>query len=252
MKPELARLFESSRVPRYTSYPTAPHFSAEVDAGTYETWLRSLEPGTDISLYLHVPYCRKLCWYCGCSTQITGNKGRLDAYADLLERELDLLAARLPRPLALSHLHWGGGTPSIIGAARIEPIMARIADIFAMDGEAERAIELDPRMVEPGLIEALARSGINRASLGVQTFDPTVQEAINRVQDLQCVRSVVDRLRARGIERISMDLLYGLPHQTVANLVATVDDVLRLRPDRIALFGLCPSAGAHQASADDR
>ena len=252
MRPEFAQLFESTRVPRYTSYPTAPNFTAEVGAQDYADWLSSIEEGACLSLYLHVPYCRQLCWYCGCSTQITSNSDRLAAYVELLESELDMVANRLRRGLRLSHLHWGGGTPSVIGGENLARIMTRIGHFFDIPADAERAIELDPRNIEPGLFSTLARAGINRASIGVQTFDPEVQRAINRVQDFDCVQAVVEGLRTEGIHEISMDLLYGLPRQSVENLLQSVADVLRLEPDRIALFGYAhlPSRIKHQKMID--
>ena len=253
MRPELAQLFESTRVPRYTSYPTAPCFTADVGAEDYADWLSSIDEGQSLSLYLHVPYCRQLCWYCGCSTQITSNSDRLAAYVDLLERELDMVTDRMPRGLRLSHLHWGGGTPSIIGGTSMARVMSRIGELFEILPDAERAIELDPRTIEPGFVPTLARAGINRASIGVQTFDPDVQQAINRIQDFACVKAAVDELRAEGIQNISMDLLYGLPHQSVGNLLDSVDDVLRLEPERIALFGYAhlPVRIKHQRMIDN-
>ncbi len=248
MRAEHIRLFEGERVPRYTSYPTAPHFGSTVGAADYATWLSALPAGSRLSLYLHVPYCRQLCWYCGCHTYITQRAERVAAYLDLLEREIDLVADLLPAPMPVIHLHFGGGTPSVVGAEGMIRILAHLRHRFTFLPEAELAIELDPRMVDGELVAALAEGGINRASLGVQTTDPEVQKAVNRVQPLEQVTAVFEMLRASGIGHISVDLLYGLPRQTVATVRRTARDVLALAPDRAAVFGYAhlPRLKRHQ------
>ena len=252
MREEWVRLFEGARVPRYTSYPTAPHFSAKIGADDYREWLGGLTGGERVSLYLHVPFCHQLCWYCGCNTTVTRNPGRIDRYASYLMRELDLVAAALPVRPVLSHLHWGGGTPTTLGNRQLTDLMKLVQEVFAFEADAEIAIEIDPRTFVGRDIGALAGAGFNRVSIGVQTFDPQVQEAINRVQDFACVERAVAGLRGAGIDNISMDLLYGLPHQSVDNLRATVADVLELRPARISLFGYAhlPTRILHQRMID--
>ena len=253
MREELVRLFENARVPRYTSYPTAPHFSGDVGAEDYGQWLEELDARHRVSLYFHVPFCHQLCWYCGCNTTVTHNRERIIDYTDRMARELDLLEARLHSRLKLTHLHWGGGTPTTAGAEGILSLMTRAREIFDFDNDAEIAIEIDPRSFSADDIGMLAQSGFNRVSIGVQTFDSTVQQAINRMQDFACVKTAVDGLRSAGIGRISMDLLYGLPHQTVDTLERTVSRVLEFRPDRIALFGYAhlPARIRHQRMIDE-
>ncbi len=249
MRAEHIRLFEGERVPRYTSYPTAPHFSTGVNGEEYAAWLAALTPEARLSLYVHIPYCRQLCWYCGCHTFITRRADRIAAYLAQLEAEIDLVAARLPAVMPVIHLHFGGGTPSIIGARGMERLLGHLRKRFAFLPDAELAIELDPRMVDGELVAALAEGGINRASLGVQTTDPRVQEAINRIQPVAQVAAVVARLRAAGIDHISVDLLYGLPHQTVATVRRTAHEILALAPDRAAVFGYAhlPRLKRHQS-----
>jgi oxygen-independent coproporphyrinogen-3 oxidase len=223
-------------VPRYTSYPTAPQFTAGVTAATCAAWLGELAPDDTLSLYLHVPYCTNLCLYCGCHTKVMRRQDPLERYAALLAGEImrtgELTAAR-----SVKHLHWGGGTPSILGGDRLARITDRIGATFDLAAVEEHAIELDPRHVPADLVQALARIGVNRASLGVQTFAPHVQEAIGRVQPFAQVRKAVALLREAGIAHISMDLMYGLPHQSARDIAETVELADMLEPDRIALFG---------------
>lgn len=223
-------------VPRYTSYPTAPHFSADVDANTYGEWLDALEPGESASLYLHVPYCRSICFYCGCSTKATRREEPLIAYGRRLLSEVERVAARTGS-LRITHLHWGGGTPSLLPADAFSAIMDGITARFTFAPGAERAIELDPRYVTRELAQRLAANGINRASLGIQDFDSSVQAAIGRIQPLPMVHDAVDALREAGIDDINMDLIYGLPGQTLETMARTVRTVTSLQPARVALFG---------------
>ncbi len=236
MDASLIRLVENARLPRYTSYPTAPHFSTTVGPDAHAAWLRGVSLEEPVSLYLHVPYCRDLCWYCGCTTHALGRKERAVGYADLLLREIETAAAHLPGRPPVSHLHWGGGTPSVLGADLLR-VMARLRERFAFRAGAELAIELDPRDVDTAFIKELAGAGFSRASLGVQSFDPQVQRAINREQSVAVTHAAADALRAAGIGAINIDLLYGLPYQTVANAEATAEEVVRLEPARVAVFG---------------
>jgi oxygen-independent coproporphyrinogen III oxidase len=229
-------LLAERNVPRYTSYPTAPYFSAAVDADVYRHWLTTLPAAASLSLYIHVPYCENLCLYCGCLTKAVRRQEPVDAYATRLSAELELLAAALPAR-RLTHLHWGGGTPSILGTRHLSDLADKIAAHFDLSGLVEHAIELDPRRVSAPLVRTLAQIGVNRASLGVQDFAPQVQNAIGRVQSLAQVRDAVELLRANGIARINMDLMYGLPLQSQADVERSAELAVSLAPQRIAMFG---------------
>ena len=226
-----------ARVPRYTSYPTAPHFSPAVDAGVYGGWLAALPDDAVLSLYLHVPFCAQLCWYCGCHTTAVNKPEPVESYADTILSEIDLVAAAIGRTLRVKHVHWGGGTPTLMPPERLAEIMDRLRARFAFAPDAEIAVEIDPRTATEDVLDGLVRMGCNRASLGVQDFDPKVQESVNRVQSWDLTRKVADALRARGIGSINVDLMYGLPYQTAAGTVETVARALDLGPDRVAVFG---------------
>ncbi|WP_210324273.1 oxygen-independent coproporphyrinogen III oxidase [Azorhizobium oxalatiphilum] len=224
-------------VPRYTSYPTAPQFSPEVDGETYARWLSELAPGAHASLYLHVPFCAELCIYCGCNTSVARRYTPVAAYAERLRAEIARVAAFIPGRLKVSHLHWGGGTPTLLSAEDMTALMADIRTHFDVEPDAELAIEVDPRVLSPEMVTALAAAGLTRASLGVQDFDPAVQEAIGRHQSFEETAHAAKALRAAGISSLNLDLIYGLPHQTVASVLNSVQTALALDPDRIAVFG---------------
>ncbi len=226
-----------ARVPRYTSYPTAPHFHPGVTPATLETWLGQTDLARPLSLYVHIPFCRRLCWYCGCNTTIVKTDRPVQDHARLLMAEIDLVADRLPGRARLGSLHFGGGSPDILSATDFARIMGRIAHRFDLTADAEVAIELDPRGLDEARARAYAGWGVNRASFGVQDFDPGVQRAINRIQPLATVAAAMDRLRRVGIAGINFDLLYGLPRQTPATIAATAEATASLAPDRVALFG---------------
>ena len=244
------RLLEKydGRVPRYTSYPTAPHFDASVNAAAYDRWLADLPDTVPLSLYLHVPFCDSLCWFCGCHTKIVQRYSPVAAYLDLLLREIDMVADRLGAGRRVSHLHWGGGSPTILPPGDILRLGLGLADRFALEADSEFAVEIDPRGLGAGAVDALALIGVNRASVGLQDINPRVQRAINRVQTLEETAAVVESLRVAGIRAINIDLMYGLPYQTVAGMEATVSAALSMAPDRIALFGYAhvPSMKPHQ------
>jgi oxygen-independent coproporphyrinogen III oxidase len=224
-------------VPRYTSYPTAPHFSSAVDAPRYREWLGALADGTELSAYLHVPFCAELCWFCGCHTTVTRRPEPLASYARTLLDEIDLLADAIGRALPVRHIHWGGGTPTALSPAWMTAIATRLRARFAPPDEIEIAVEVDPRTLTEGAADALAAIGVTRASLGVQDFDPAVQAAVNRHQSFAVTEAAAARLRARGIDAINLDLIYGLPYQTEAGVAETVARALDLGPDRVAVFG---------------
>ncbi len=225
-------------VPRYTSYPTAPNFKPIEDAGVYTQWLRALPQGSALSLYLHIPFCKQMCWYCGCHTKATKHYEPIEAYVEIMLKEIDLLAATLGKRHNVKHIHFGGGTPGLLKPADFERIMARLDERFAIDYEGgEIAIEIDPRSVDEEKVESYARVGINRVSLGVQDINSKTLIAVNRAQPLELSIAAVTMLKKRGIKKINIDLLYGLPHQTPTSMIKTISRMWLLSPDRIALFG---------------
>lgn len=237
------------RVPRYTSYPTAPHFSPAVTAETYADWLARLPAGQAISLYLHVPFCQQLCWYCGCHTTVVSNDAPIRAYIDLLLAEIDLVAERIGMRLPVEAVHFGGGSPSLVPYDRLMTLMEHLHRRFDLSSVTEVAMEIDPRGVDAARVREFAAIGLTRASIGVQDFDPEVQRIINRVQSFEETAEVAGALRAAGIGSINLDLIYGLPAQTHETLARTVDLSLSLAPDRLALFGYAhvPWMKKHQA-----
>lgn len=245
------RLAEA-QAPRYTSYPTAPHFGPSVDGETYRNWLRALPAGLPLSLYLHVPFCHQLCWYCGCHTAVAKDYLRIAAYVGLLRREIDLLARVLGEGRPVTGLHWGGGTPSILTPRDFSTLMSRLRSIFDFQPGAELAIEIDPRHLTWEKAEALAVAGINRASLGVQDVNRHVQEAINRVQPVEMTADAAAMLRAAGIGALNFDLMYGLPQQSLADVQRTAEAAAGLRPDRVSVFGYAhvPWMKKHQKMID--
>jgi oxygen-independent coproporphyrinogen-3 oxidase len=241
------------RLPRYTSYPTAPHFSAEVGAAEYRQWLGAVAPKTAVSLYLHIPFCNELCWFCACNTRVVRNPAIISRYAEHLMDEIDLVADALPGNLPVVQVHFGGGSPNALGPETLAHVMARLDRRFWLGQDAEVAVELDPRSTDDAFIRACAAAGVTRASIGVQDLDPTVQQAINRIQPFDMVAGTMARLRAVGVSDINLDLMYGLPHQTVDGVLATMAQVLTLQPTRIALFGYAhvPWMKAHQRLIDE-
>ena len=229
--------YATATVPRYTSYPPAPHLRAGFPAATYRDWLSRLDPARSLSLYLHVPFCRQLCWYCGCNMKLASRYEPVAAYVEALIAEIALIAGILPGRFAVSHLHFGGGTPTALEPDDLARVMENIRDRFDILPDAERAIESDPRTLTDAMIATLGALRFNRASFGIQEFDPKVQAAINRIQPFEMVARAVEGLRGAGIPNINFDLIYGLPHQTVDSLARTIAACLTLKPDRIALFG---------------
>jgi len=252
MSPELVKRY-SAPVPRYTSYPTAPHFSDAVGPDVYALWLAALPAGARLSLYLHIPFCTSLCWYCGCSTKAVRRYEPIAAYLQSLVREIECVGALVARDYRATHVHWGGGSPNVLGAGDILALAAATRRHFHLSDAAEFAVEVDPRGLDPERIDALARAGVGRVSIGVQDFDAKVQSAINRQQSFATTESAITALRARGIDQINIDIVYGLPHQTRDSVEATVEKVVTLAPDRIAAFGYAhlPSRLKHQALIDE-
>lgn len=236
MTSSLAQKYQG-RVPRYTSYPTAPHFGKQVDPAVYRTWLETLDPDVEVSLYVHVPFCASLCWFCGCNTKVVRSHQPVESYLETLLAEIDLVAALLPGRLRVRHVHWGGGSPTMLRPDDWRRASDRLHARFEIGQDAEIALELDPRTTTEQTVAALAAAGVTRASVGVQDMDPKVQAAIHRIQPFEVTQRVVDWLREHGIHGIGMDLMYGLPHQTAATVASTVDKAISLAPNRFAVFG---------------
>ncbi len=252
MRPEMLKKY-AAPVPRYTSYPTAPHFSPKVDAATYAGWLRGTSPDTPLSLYAHVPFCKEMCWYCGCSTKVTQRHEPIARYLNALEKEIATVSGHLAGRNPVTHIHWGGGSPSILDPDDIRRLASALKAHFNFVDGAEFAVEIDPRGLDEDRIAAFAEAGVNRVSIGVQDFDEAVQVAINRMQSFEQTEFVVRKFREHGVGSINIDLVYGLPHQTRSTLEQTLQRVLSLAPDRIALFGYAhlPARITHQRLIDE-
>ncbi|ALC12859.1 oxygen-independent coproporphyrinogen III oxidase [Sphingopyxis sp. 113P3] len=223
-------------VPRYTSYPTAMEFTEGVGADDYARALDAVEPATPVSLYVHIPFCESICWYCGCNTGAAGRKQRLDDYLTALSTEISLVAKRLGGRGRIRRIAFGGGSPNAIAPVEL----VRLLDLLLTVFDAHRpdiSIELDPRGFSPEWALVLAAAQVTRVSLGVQTFAPHVQQEIGRIQPLSHIERVVAALRLRDIEAINFDLMYGLPGQELADVESTIDEALTLAPSRIAFFG---------------
>ncbi len=227
--------------PRYTSYPTAPQFQA----GFGEAQLKEAARASNgdpiprrLSLYVHVPFCESPCFYCGCNRVITRDKSRSEPYLARLYREIALMAPLFDRDREVIQLHFGGGTPNFLTAAQLREVVDTLRSHFHFAESRERdiSIELDPRFITPEAVAELAAIGFNRASLGVQDFDPAVQAAVNRIQSVEQTRAVVDACRANGFRSVNIDLIYGLPKQTLDGFGRTLDEVVAIRPDRLAIY----------------
>ena len=245
-----ALILAERAVPRYTSYPTAPHFAA-LEPATARGWMAALSPDAKLSLYLHVPYCTSICAYCGCHTKAVRKAAPLDAYAATLMQEMAVLADAT-QARQVTHIHWGGGTPSLLGPQRLHALYERVNALYDLSHIREHAIELDPRTVTAELADTLAAVGVTRASLGVQDLNDHVQRAIGRVQPFDVVEAAVHHLRRAGIEAINLDLMYGLPDQSVENVRQTAHLAASLSPARLAIFGYAhvPWFKVHQKLID--
>jgi oxygen-independent coproporphyrinogen III oxidase len=253
MRSDLAACYGEERLPRYTSYPTAPHFSDAIGPRTYAEWLKAISRHATASLYLHVPFCRSMCWYCGCHTSVARRDEPIAVYASALRCEIELVSRQIDRRLKVEHIHFGGGTPTIMTPEQFTDVIGSIRHSFFVPPSAEVAVEIDPRTLTGRMIDALALGGVNRASLGVQSFDPIVQRAINRVQSFEETAAATENLRRAGISAINFDLIYGLPHQTIASCLDTVRRCIALRPDRLSVFGYAhvPTFKKYQRRIDE-
>ena len=225
--------------PRYTSYPTADRFADIFNADTYSQWLAKREVGgisRPLSLYIHIPFCNTLCFYCACNKVITKDKSKAAVYVDYLVREMTMQAKQLVKGQVVEQLHFGGGTPTFLSDDEIRAVMAAIRENFKLVDEGEYSIEIDPRKVSDETIALLGAEGFNRISLGVQDFDEQVQRAVNRIQSEAETLRVIHAARANGFKSVSIDLIYGLPKQTLAGFAITLDRVIAADPDRLSIY----------------
>jgi oxygen-independent coproporphyrinogen-3 oxidase len=229
-------LFDA-RVPRYTSYPPANHFQNAVGQRRQMEWLTSIEDGEDVSVYVHIPFCKRLCWFCACRTQGTQTMRPVDAYINVVLQEIAAVRQVLPEGVTMGRLHLGGGTPTILPPATMTKLLEAVFAAFTPADEFEFSVEIDPTEASKDLLTTLIDFGMNRASIGVQDFDPRVQAAIGRAQSLEQTTDVVAFLRAGGIDAINLDLLYGLPFQTEESFSETLSHVMAMSPDRLAIYG---------------
>jgi len=243
----------SSPVPRYTSYPTAPHFNESIGPQVYADWLGRLGAENRLSLYAHIPYCDRLCWFCACHTKQTLRYEPVEAYLKGLCSEISAIGGRVSREAPVTALHFGGGSPTMLRPHDMIALKKCLEENFAFSPDAEISVEMDPNDLDEARHDALAEIGMTRASLGIQDFDPKVQKAINRIQTFEQTRGVVEAARKRGVRSVNCDILYGLPHQTMETLAETVRAVISLAPDRIALFGYAhvPWMKKHQTMIDE-
>ncbi len=224
--------------PRYTSYPTAPHFNESVNV---DEWRRQIQLNNenakhDLSLYFHLPFCDTLCWFCGCTTIITRSLDKLEEYLRYLYKEIDLISQDINIDRKVVQMHFGGGTPTYLSPEQILHLGSKINKSFLFSGDAEIGCEMDPRELTEDHIIALKEVGFNRASMGVQDFNPKVQKAVNRINPYEMVEEAVGWIRGNGFESLNLDLIYGLPHQSTSNFNDTLDKILTLDPDRLAVF----------------
>ncbi|HXQ10044.1 MAG TPA: oxygen-independent coproporphyrinogen III oxidase [Caulobacteraceae bacterium] len=240
------------RAPRYTSYPTAAQFTPAVDADVCGKWLSVLPTTKPVSLYVHIPFCARLCWYCACNTRAVHRRETISDYIGLVRDELALIEARLPaRPVA-NALHLGGGTPNMLSRDDLTALFGAIRHVFDLQPGAEIAAEIDPSQLTRQWVQAAAFHGLTRASLGVQDLSPAVQAAVNRPEPFEVVARAAGWLREIGVRSLNLDLMYGLPRQTTADVLGTLDRVLTLEPERLALFGYAhvPWMKPHQKLID--
>ena len=227
--------------PRYTSYPTAVQFTTDYDDEDYQRWVKYSNENpipSPLSLYLHIPFCDTICYYCGCSKVITKDKTKAAPYIKLLKQEIKLQGALFAKDRKVTQIHWGGGTPTFLSDEEIKEIIDCIGENFNVEdnNEVEFGIEVDPRTVDQQRLKSLSEMGFNRISFGVQDFDPAVQEAVNRVQSTDEIKQHIDDARNFGFKSINIDLMYGLPKQTVASFTETLDTTITLNPDRLAVY----------------
>lgn len=224
-------------VPRYTSYPTAPHFNNDFNKETYIKWLSELPNQKPISLYIHIPFCRKLCWFCGCNTKITQKYSPLESYMPALLSEIKFIAQLFNNSQTISQIHFGGGSPNILNDKDFTSIISTINKYFCISKDAEIAMEVDPRHITNEQIQTYSSNGVNRISIGVQDFNHNTQKAINREQPYELILETVSLLHKHNIDQINLDFIYGLPKQTISSMEKNIDLALTLNPSRLSIFG---------------
>lgn len=229
-------LFEA-KVPRYSSYPDASHFENGVGQVNHSDWLHAIPRSDEISVYIHIPFCKRLCWYCACRTQGTKTSRPVNAYVEYLRQEIRTVRSILPFGVRMGRLHLGGGTPTILSAETMSILLDEVFGAFPKSDGFEFSVEIDPTDAKPAVLGALIKYGLNRASIGIQDFAPTVQKAMGRTQSFAETKVSVDFLRQNGGAALNCDLLYGLPHQTPDCFEQTLDQVLSLNPDRLSVGG---------------
>lgn len=243
--------------PRYTSYPTAPVWREDLGPAEYEGILAESGAAArpaPLSVYLHIPFCESLCFFCACNVVITGNHVVEDPYLALLEREIDWISARVGADREVVQLHWGGGTPTYLAPDRITRLAEKLRSAFRFAADAEVGVEIDPRVTTPTHLTSLRAAGFNRLSMGVQDFDPAVQEAIHRIQTYEETRALVESAREMGFDSVNMDLIYGLPLQTPDSFRRTIERILEIGPDRLAVYSYAnvPWMKKHQKLLESR
>lgn len=229
-------LFDA-RVPRYTSYPPANHFAQGIGARYQSDWLKAVPDGSEVSVYIHIPFCKRLCWFCACRTQGTKTMRPVDAYVDILRHEIATVRDSLPNGIRMGRLHLGGGTPTILRPETMTLLLETVFAAFDTAEDFEFSVEIDPTEASDALLETLIAFGMNRASIGVQDFAPKVQDAIGRLQSLDQTHHVIRLLRDNKVHSLNLDLLYGLPHQTPESFGQTLSHVADMAPDRLAIYG---------------
>jgi oxygen-independent coproporphyrinogen-3 oxidase len=239
--------------PRYTSYPTVPVWSDSFPAGPYLDKLAGIDAAFPLALYLHLPYCRRRCRYCGCNSVVSSDAGMMGRYASALESEIDRVAARLPAGVRHAWLHLGGGTPTHLPPVSLEGVLRRLIEKIPGAEHPERSVEVDPRVTTEAHLRLLSEAGFSRISIGIQDLDERVQRAVNRLYPLEKLRSFVERCRRFGFSSINIDLIYGLPKQTRAGWRLTLEQVLDLTPERVACFGYAhlPRRMPHQRTINE-
>ncbi|HRW15492.1 MAG: coproporphyrinogen dehydrogenase [Rhodobacteraceae bacterium] len=242
------------KVPRYLSYPTAAQFHEGIGAAQFDLWTEGLTPGSRVDLYVHIPFCPELCWFCACRTQGAPSARAVGGYLDALHREIELVGARMPAGVTVASIHWGGGSPTILQPAQIEALAARLRSALPVEPGTAFRVEVDPRHLQPAGADALAKAGMTGALLGVLDFAPEVQQAVGRRQSVAQTEAAVAMLRSRGVGSVGVELVYGLPHQSIRSLSETLACVLALAPDRIAAFGYAhvPWMAKRQRMIEDR
>ncbi len=229
-------LFDA-KVPRYTSYPPANHFENDVGRHSQLRWMSDVGATETISLYVHIPFCRRLCWFCACRTQGTKTMRPVDAYIEVLKTEIATARLALPQDVRVGRLHLGGGTPTLLSGQTMASLLRTIFNAFNKSDDFEFSVEIDPTEASDEVLSTLITHGMNRASIGVQDFAPKVQKAIGRPQSLEQTKRVINYLRNNGVDAINLDLLYGLPFQTQKSFERTLSHVVDMAPDRLAIYG---------------